>query len=76
MLGALGIDWQAEDGVVPFLHPGRTAMIRTDDGLLGWFGEVHPAVAASWEIQQPVAALAIDIGRAAALAPLRQSSAT
>lgn len=69
VLGALGIDWQAEDGELAFLHPGRTAMIRTSDGLLGWFGEVHPAVAANWEVEQPVAALAIDIGRAAAQAP-------
>jgi len=69
VLGALGIDWQVEDGELSFLHPGRTAMIRAEDGLLGWFGEVHPAVAANWEITQPIAALAIDIGRAAALAP-------
>ena len=69
VLGALGIEWQVEDGELPFLHPGRTAMIATADGSLGWFGEVHPAVAASWEIEQPIAALAIDIGRAAALAP-------
>ncbi len=69
VLGALGIEWQAEAGELPFLHPGRTAMITTADGPLGWFGEVHPAVAASWEIEQPIAALAIDIGRAAALAP-------
>ena len=69
VLGALGIEWQVEAGELPFLHPGRTAMIRTDEGLLGWFGEVHPGVASSWEIDQPIAALAIDIGRAAALAP-------
>lgn len=69
VLGALGIEWQVEDGELPFLHPGRTAMIATADGSLGWFGEVHPAVASSWEITQPIAALAIDIGRAAALAP-------
>ena len=69
VLGALGIEWQVEDGELPFLHPGRTAMIATADGSLGWFGEVHPAVAASWEIEQPIAALAIDIGRAAAPAP-------
>ena len=69
VLGALGIEWEVEDGELPFLHPGRTAMIRTSEGLLGWFGEVHPAVAASWEIEQPIAALAIDIGRAAAEAP-------
>lgn len=69
VLGALGIEWEVEDGELPFLHPGRTAMIRTAEGLLGWFGEVHPAVAASWEIEQPIAALAIDIGRASALAP-------
>jgi len=69
VLGALGIDWQVEDGELPFLHPGRTAMIATADGSLGWFGEVHPAVASSWEIEQPIAALAINIGRAAAIAP-------
>ena len=72
VLGALSIEWEVEDGALPFLHPGRTAMIRTNTGLLGWFGEVHPAVATAWGIDQPIAALAIDIGRAAAQAPGQQ----
>ncbi len=69
ILGALGVDWQVEDGTLPFLHPGRTAMIRSEHGLLGWFGELHPVVAANWQIDRPTAVLAIDIGRAAAEAP-------
>ncbi len=69
VLGQLQIEWQVEDGELPFLHPGRTAMIRSAEGLLGWFGEVHPVVAANWEIEQPIAAFAIDIGRACAEAP-------
>jgi phenylalanyl-tRNA synthetase beta chain len=37
-----------------FLHPGRSAEIRVGGTAIGWVGEIHPLVAATWEL--PVAA--------------------
>jgi phenylalanyl-tRNA synthetase beta chain len=34
----------------PPLHPGRSAAVYSGDSLLGVLGEVHPDVAASWEL--------------------------
>ena len=57
----------------PFLHPGRSAaVLAAADGSqpvrLGWVGEVHPLVAASWDLER-TAAFAIDLGRLAGAAP-------
>ena len=34
-----------EPGARPFLHPGRSAVVRVDGSEAGWVGEVHPEVA-------------------------------
>ena len=34
-----------ERGARPFLHPGRSAVVRVDGAEVGWVGEVHPEVA-------------------------------
>jgi phenylalanyl-tRNA synthetase beta chain len=34
-----------EPGARPFLHPGRSAIVRVDGSEAGWVGEVHPEVA-------------------------------
>ena len=34
----------------PFLHPGRQAEIRYEGEVMGYLGEVHPAVAANYGI--------------------------
>ena len=39
------------------------------DAVLGIFGELHPQVAARWDFDEPVAVLAIDLGKAVAAAP-------
>ena len=44
-------------------------MIRAGDAVLGIFGDVHPTVLATWEIDAPAAFLAIDVGKAVAAAP-------
>ena len=37
----------------PFLHPGKSAVLRTGDGrCLGWVGEVHPLVAQEYDLPQ------------------------
>jgi phenylalanyl-tRNA synthetase beta chain len=57
----------------PFLHPGRSAEViaRGPSGQsqrLGFIGEVHPRVAASWDLAR-TATFAVDLGVLAAVAP-------
>ncbi len=70
----LGADWEVAAGTTPFLHPGRSGrvLVRDAEGELldvGWLGEIHPAVAAAWEIEQTVAGFEIDLD-AIPLAPI------
>ena len=63
VLDTLRVDWSVAPASWPFLHPGRSAEVRAGDVRLGFVGEVHPLVAASWDIEQPVAAFALDLGK-------------
>jgi phenylalanyl-tRNA synthetase beta chain len=45
----------------PFLHPGRSAEIVVAGQPAGWIGEVHPLVAAEWELSDTVAAFELDL---------------
>ena len=45
----------------PYLHPGRTAVVRVGAEEVGWVGELHPEVAEKFELDGwPVAALELD----------------
>jgi phenylalanyl-tRNA synthetase beta chain len=77
LMEAAGVEWHAEDGERPFLHPGRAATIvggragsapgeRTE---LGWLGELHPLVLRGWELDGPVAGFELDVDALLALAP-------
>jgi phenylalanyl-tRNA synthetase beta chain len=63
VLGATGLDWVAEEGGRPFLHPGRAASIvaRESERKLGWLGELHPLVAREWDVPGPVAGFELDV---------------
>jgi phenylalanyl-tRNA synthetase beta chain len=63
VLDTLRVDWSVAPASWPFLHPGRSAEVRAGDVRLGFVGEVHPLVAANWDIEQPVAAFALDLGK-------------
>jgi phenylalanyl-tRNA synthetase beta chain len=69
VLDTLRVDWRVEEESWPFLHPGRAATVMAGDVALGFVGEVHPLVARAWEIEQTLAAFAIDLGKVAAAAP-------
>ena len=56
----------AED--LPFLHPGRAAAIELPEARLGWIGEVHPLVAAAWDLER-AAAFVLDLDALAVAAP-------
>ncbi len=45
----------------PFLHPGRQALIGYDGKTIGYFGEVHPTVAANYSIKERVYVAVIDL---------------
>jgi len=47
----------------PFLHPGRSAVVRLGEMEVGWVGELHPEVAERFELGAwPVAAFELDLG--------------
>lgn len=45
----------------PFLHPGRQADIRYDGAVIGYLGEVHPAVTANYSIKERVYVAVLDM---------------
>jgi phenylalanyl-tRNA synthetase beta chain len=73
VLDTLRVEWDARPPVAPaswpFLHPGRSAEVLSGGVRLGFVGEIHPLVAREWDIEQPVAAFALDLGKVAAAAP-------
>jgi phenylalanyl-tRNA synthetase beta chain len=70
------VAFAAVPSALPYLHPGRSAAVVAGDELqLGWLGELHPRVAAAWDLGR-TAAFAVDLGKVAALAPpVRQFAA-
>jgi phenylalanyl-tRNA synthetase beta chain len=69
-LQSAGVEWWAEPGERPFLHPGRSASIiaGADERKLGWIGELHPLVAREWDLEKAVA-FELDLELLAQLAP-------
>jgi phenylalanyl-tRNA synthetase beta chain len=73
LLDRFHVHWAVQEGQWPFLHPGRSAAViaRDADGKpvrLGFIGEVHPSVAAAWDLER-TAAFAVDLGKLAEVAP-------
>ncbi len=61
LLDGLRTDWGLEAAHEPFLHPGRAARIIVAGAEAGWIGEVHPLVAAQWDLRDTVAAFELDL---------------
>jgi phenylalanyl-tRNA synthetase beta chain len=55
------VDWRAQPEAQPFLHPGRCAAVMAGERNVGWVGELHPLVAAEWELAGPAAGFEIDL---------------
>jgi phenylalanyl-tRNA synthetase beta chain len=73
MLDRFHVRWSASPAEWPFLHPGRSAAVSAEgaDGAqvaLGLLGELHPLVAADWDLGR-TAVFAIDLGKLAELTP-------
>ncbi len=61
LLDTLRVPWTVAPGGEPFLHPGRAANILADGEAAGWIGEIHPLVAAQWDLDETVAAFELDL---------------
>ncbi|MGI8429404.1 MAG: YtpR family tRNA-binding protein [Solirubrobacteraceae bacterium] len=61
LLDTLRAPWSVERTSEPFLHPGRAARILLRGEPAGWVGEIHPLVAAAWELGETVAGFELDL---------------
>jgi phenylalanyl-tRNA synthetase beta chain len=61
LMEALRAPWTVEPYAEPFLHPGRAAAIAVDGERAGWIGEIHPLVAAEWDLSDVVAAFELNL---------------
>ena len=71
-----GVEWDSTTPE-PFLHPGKSAILRCGETRFGVIGEVHPRVLSGYEIDQPVFLVDLDldalfeqIGELAGIRPL------
>ncbi|MDO8212851.1 phenylalanine--tRNA ligase subunit beta [Conexibacter sp. CPCC 206217] len=74
LLDTLRVTWRVEPGSEPFLHPGRSARVivtpqgGADEIVVGWIGELHPSIAADWDLER-TAAFSIDLNVTIAAVP-------
>jgi phenylalanyl-tRNA synthetase beta chain len=61
LLDTLRVPWTIVPAGEPFLHPGRAANILADGETAGWIGEIHPLVAAEWDLEETVAAFELNL---------------
>ncbi len=62
LLQTLGVDWEVRPAAAaPYLHPGRAATVLVGGEPIGWLGEIHPAVAARWDLDATVAAFELEL---------------
>jgi phenylalanyl-tRNA synthetase beta chain len=61
LLDTLRVPWTLVHSSEPFLHPGRSARILADGEPAGWVGEIHPLVAANWDMGDTVTAFELDL---------------
>ncbi len=63
--------WFRSGSGEPYLHPGAASDIGVGETVLGSVGELHPEVAAAFEIEPPCAVIELDLRALAELAPER-----
>ncbi|HWQ66824.1 MAG TPA: phenylalanine--tRNA ligase subunit beta [Methanospirillum sp.] len=61
VLRELGLNYEVAVSGDPAFIPGRVADIIVDGAKIGVFGEIHPGVLNGFDIDQPVAAVEIDL---------------
>jgi phenylalanyl-tRNA synthetase beta chain len=50
-----------EPGEMPWMHPGASAVIKLNGGIVGWCGSVHPSVLKAFEIKKSVFAFELNL---------------
>jgi phenylalanyl-tRNA synthetase beta chain len=60
LMDALRVAWSVEPASEPFLHPARAARVLVGGEPAGWLGELHPRVAARWDLER-VAGFELDL---------------
>ena len=71
LMDAIRVPWEVQPAREPFLHPGRAARVLASGEPAGWLGELHPSVAARWDLER-CAGFELDLGvlaRQAVLVP-------
>jgi len=78
VLDRIGVGWSvsAPDHAEPFLHPGRAAQITVEGRPAGWLGEVHPTIAAHWDLVDTVAGFELDLDAVPVPSPVRYEDLT
>ena len=52
----------AQNAQIPYLHPGRAAVISLNNRTAGYFGQLHPSLATQYKFKQPVFLGELDLG--------------
>ena len=62
VLDTLRLEWDVSPtfDALPYLHPARGAWVRVAGQDVGWIGELHPRVAARWDLER-VACFELDL---------------
>ena len=71
VLDRLGVPWRLEAASPAHLTPGRAARVVVGERVVGELGELHPHVAARFELEGPVAVAEIDLDATLAEVPAR-----
>jgi phenylalanyl-tRNA synthetase beta chain len=61
LMAGLRAEFSLERNIANFLHPARRATLIVAGQAAGWLGEVHPVVAAEWDIEHTVAAFELNL---------------
>jgi phenylalanyl-tRNA synthetase beta chain len=61
VLDRLGVEWRLEAASAAHLSPGRAASVIVGDRVVGELGELHPTVAARFDLEGPIAVAEVDL---------------
>jgi phenylalanyl-tRNA synthetase beta chain len=61
LLATLRVPFTVEPAGELFLHPGRSAAVLVAETRVGWLGEIHPLVAAQWDVSEIIAGFELDL---------------
>ena len=69
IVSLLGLELKIEQVVEKGFHPGRTAKFIIGDSVIGYAGEIHPEVTASYDLPRQVSFFEINLDELVSLVP-------